>query len=210
MRIEKFKMGDSDLNIPIAENYKDCITLIKSDHFRLTGKNESFIHILFQNIRPFRNSLLFWLRLSSYRGILYPFCRLFYQINSVKYSVQISPFTKIGYGFYIGHGICIVVNTKTIIGNNVNISQFVNIGTNHNSPAIIGDNVYIAPHVSIVENVTIGHNSSIGAGAVVTKDIPENATAVGVPAKTLNFNQPGRYVNRRFDFTQQLKEVLKN
>ncbi len=92
-----------------------------------------------------------------------------------------------------------VVNPGTIIGNNVNLSQFVNIGTNHNTPAIIGDNVYIAPHVSIVEDVKIGNNVSIGAGAVVTKDIPENATAAGVPAKILNFNQSGRYVNRRFN-----------
>ena len=189
MRTEKIKMGDTILNIPIAENYKDCITLIKSDQFRLTGKNESFIQILFKKIKPFSNSLLFWLRLSSYKGVLYPICRILYEINSIRYGVQISPSTKIGYGFYIGHGICMVVNPRTIIGNNVNLSQFVNIGTNHNTPAIIGDNVYIAPHVSIVEDVKIGNNSSIGAGAVVTKDIPENATAAGVPAKILNFSK---------------------
>ncbi len=199
MRTEKIKMGDTILNIPIAENYKDCITLIKSDQFRLTGKNESFIQILLKKMNPFRNSLLFWLRLSSYKGVLYPFCRILYQINSIRYGVQISPSTKIGYGFYIGHGICMVVNPGTIIGNNVNLSQFVNIGTNHNTPAIIGNNVYIAPHVSIVEDVKIGNNASIGAGAVVTKDIPENATAAGIPAKILNFSQPGRYVNRRYN-----------
>ena len=91
-----------------------------------------------------------------------------------------------------------VVNGGTIIGNNVNISQFLNIGTNNRTPAIIGDNVYIGPQVSIVENVKIGSNSSIGAGAVVVKDVPQNATVAGVPAKILNYNNPGRYVNKRY------------
>ena len=112
------------------------------------------------------------------------------------------PTTKIGYGFYIGHGICIVVNGGTIIGNNVNLSQFLNIGTNQSTPAIIGDYVYIGPHVCIVENVKIGNNASIGAGAVVTKDIPENSTAAGVPAKVLNYNNPGRFINRRYPLVE--------
>ena len=91
-----------------------------------------------------------------------------------------------------------VVNGGTVIGNNVNLSQFLNIGTNRNTPAIIGDNVYIGPHVCIVEDVKIGNNVSVGAGAVVTKDIPDNATTAGVPAKVLNYDNPGRYVNRRW------------
>ena len=91
-----------------------------------------------------------------------------------------------------------VVNGGTVIGNNVNLSQFLSIGTNHETPAIIGDNVYIGPHVSIVEDVKIGSNSTIGAGAVVTKDVPENATVAGVPAMVLNYNSPGRYINNRW------------
>ena len=112
--------------------------------------------------------------------------------------MQIPGSVKIGYGFFIGHNICMVVNEHTIIGNNVNISQFLNIGTNHKTPAIIGDNVYIGPNVCIVEDVNVGSNSTIGAGTVVTKDVPENATVAGVPAKVLNYNNPGRFVNRRW------------
>lgn len=106
--------------------------------------------------------------------------------------------TEVGYGLNLSHGICIVVNGGTMIGNNVNLSQFVNIGTNNNTPAIIGDNVYIGPMTCIVEDVHIGNNVTIGAGSVVTKDIPDNATAAGTPAIVLNYNNPGRYIGNRY------------
>ena len=198
MRTETYELNESIIGIPIAESYKDCMTLIKSDRYRLSGKIESTPLIIVRSLKPFSSSLLFWLRLCQYRGVLYPFCRIMYERACRKAQVQISAFMKIGYGLYIGHNICMVINEGTIIGNNVNISHFLNIGTNHNTPAIIGDNVYIGPHVSIVENVKIGNGSSIGAGAVVTKDVPENATVAGVPARVLNYNKPGRYVNRRW------------
>jgi len=199
MKTEYHEINGTRIEIPVAESYSDCMTLIKSDRFRITGKIESSFSIILHNLKPFKNSLLFWLRLSSYKGIFHPFCNFMYQRAGRKAQVQIPPCIKIGYGFYTGHNICIVINRGTIIGNNVNISQFLNIGTNHGTPAIIGDNVYIAPHVSIVEDVTIGNSSTIGAGAVVTKNIPENATVAGVPAKVLNYNNPGRYIKQRYN-----------
>lgn len=104
---------------------------------------------------------------------------------------------KLGYGLYIGHGVSIVINPGTIIGNNCNISQCLTIGTNHNTPAVIGDNVYIGPGVCIVEDVHIGNNVTIGAGSVVVKNIPNNATVAGVPAKVLNYNNPGRFIKNK-------------
>lgn len=50
----------------------------------------------------------------------------------------------------------------------------------------------------MVEDVSIGDNATIGAGSVVTKDIPSNATAAGNYAKVLNFNKPGRYIHNRY------------
>ena len=116
----------------------------------------------------------------------------------MKYGLQIHPTTEIGYGLYIGHGIGIIINPTARIGNNCNLSQFTTIGTNHMTPATIGDNVYIGPSVCIVEDVNIGNNVTIGAGSVVVKDVPENATIAGVPAKILNYNNPGRYVQNRW------------
>lgn len=198
MRIDSFMLNGKKVNIPIAESYKDCFTLIKSDRYRIYGKEESSFSVLIKSLKPFTSSILFWLRLSQYKGWLWPICLFFYERASRKAQVQIPASTKIGYGLYIGHGICMVINGDTVIGNNVNLSQFLNIGTNHNTPAIIGDCVYIGPQVCIIEDVEIGNNSTIGAGAVVTKDIPEGATVAGVPARVLNHDNPGRYIGNRW------------
>lgn len=198
MRIEKYKLQEDTVEIPIPESYKDCFTLIKSDEYRLSGKMRSIWHICFNYLKPFSHSWTFWLRLCQYKGILFPLCRFIYEIKCRKDLIQISPKTKIGYGLYVGHKMCIIINSGTIIGNNVNISQFLNIGTNHNTPAIIGNNVYIGPSVNIVEDVKIGHNSTIGAGAIVVKDVPNNATAAGCPAKVLNYNHPRLYIGNPY------------
>ena len=90
------------------------------------------------------------------------------------------------YGFYIGHEMCMVINGKTVIGNNVNVSQFLNIGTNKGKPAVILDGAYLAPMCCLVEDVVIGEQSIVGAGAVVTKNVPNHTTVAGVPAKIIN------------------------
>lgn len=142
----------------------------------------------------------FWLRLAS-RSRHNPFyyvAKWMHSRLSKKYGIQISPSMRLGYGLYIGHGISIVINPGTVIGNNCNISQCMTIGSNHNTPAVIGDNVYIGPGVCIVEDVHIGNNVTIGAGSVVVKDIPDNATVAGVPSKVLNYNNPGRYIGNKY------------
>lgn len=92
----------------------------------------------------------------------------------------------IGYGLYIGHYCGTIVSPHAIIGNNVNLSQFTTIGAVRGEAAVIGDNTYIGPSVCIVGRVNIGKNCTIGAGAVVTHDIPAGSTAAGVPAKVIS------------------------
>lgn len=55
------------------------------------------------------------------------------------------------------------------------------------APVVIGDNVFIGMHCLILKGVTIGENSIIGAGSVVTKDIPANCVAAGVPCKVIRY-----------------------
>ena len=127
MRTEMYDLNGSKISIPIAESYKDCMTLIKSDRYRISGRVETSFSIIKHILRPFSSSLLFWLRLSQYKGLLYPLCKIMYARASRKAQVQIPESMKIGYGFYIGHNICMVINFETIIGNNVNINSSVNL-----------------------------------------------------------------------------------
>lgn len=92
----------------------------------------------------------------------------------------------------------IVVNPTTIIGNNVNLSQFTTIGSNSGPAAIIGDNVYIGPNVCLIGNVLIENDVTIGAGAVVTRNVPDNVTIAGVPARIINHNNHRDYVHNKW------------
>lgn len=177
---------------------------ILSDYYRYYGGDRQIpppkIKVVFRALLAKNHCFAysFWLRLASRKNLFYPLARLMNFRQSRKYGIQISPFTKIGYGLYIGHGVGIVINPKTVIGNNCNISQFLTIGSNKGTPAVIGDNVYIGPSVCLVENVRIGDNATIGAGAVVTKDIPANATAVGSPAKVISYDNPACFIKNRW------------
>ena len=126
-----------------------------------------------------------FLRLVSVKSPLKPILWLVYHHLSSKYGIQISLHTPIGPGLYIGHGVGIAINQSANIGEGVTLSQFITIGSNKGKAATIGDNVYIEPSVCLVEDVKIGHDAVIGAGAVVTKDIPPYGIAVGVPAKVI-------------------------
>lgn len=117
-----------------------------------------------------------------------------------KLGIDIPPETKIGSGLYIGHFGGIIVNEKTIIGKNCNISQGVtmgkaNRGENEGYPTL-GDNIYIGPGAKIVGAVTIGNNVAIGANCVVTKNIPDDSVVVGVPRKIISQKGSKGYVNR--------------
>ncbi|MBQ2076579.1 MAG: serine acetyltransferase [Bacteroidales bacterium] len=120
---------------------------------------------------------------------------------SYKSGIQISETTQIGKGFYIGHFGCIVVSGQAVIGSNVNISQGITIGrTNRGEKQgvpTIGDEVYIGPGAKIIGKINIGNNITIGANAVVTSDIPDNACVAGIPAKIISYAGSEGYVNRK-------------
>ena len=194
MKYEKFIIDGEEISIPRPESYKDCFTLIKSDRYRFSGKVDSVLKIILDNLMPFKKRTLFWYRLSLYKGILYPFSLFMLKMACAKNHTNLRPCIRIGYGFYMGLSTSIYINPRTIIGNNVNVSQFLNMGTNHETASMVGNNVYIGPMTCVVENPQIGSNATIGAGSIVIKDIPSNATAVGVPAKVINYTTPARYI----------------
>ncbi|MDX9960461.1 MAG: serine O-acetyltransferase [Aliarcobacter sp.] len=170
---------------------------IKSDLYRYTEQTniKSFIKA-YLSIVGF--NYLVWFRITQkYNNF---FTRFLLKRKMIKFGIEIHPNTKIGYGFYIGHFGGIVVNEKVIIGNNCNISQGVTIGqinrgVNKGTP-IIEDEVYIGPGAKILGKILIKHNSAIGSNAVVIKDVTENTTVGGIPAKQISILGSEGYINR--------------
>lgn len=86
---------------------------------------------------------------------------------------------------YIGDGTMIAPNATIIAASHPVSSSLRAEGYGCNKPVYIGKNVWIASNVTILPGVHIGNNSIIGAGSVVTKDIPPNVIALGNPIKIL-------------------------
>ena len=115
-----------------------------------------------------------------------------------KYGLQIPDTVHVGAGLMLPHALSIVVHYKAKLGKNCTICQFVTIaGDNEGRSPRIGDNCFIGAGAVIIGNITIGDNVTIGANAVVVKDVPDNATVVGVPARILHYKHPGVYVKNK-------------
>ena len=105
------------------------------------------------------------------------------------YNSKIPYKAKIGKGTFCGYsGIGVVIHSDAEIGDNCVIGQHVTVGgSNNRYPGVpkIGNNVYISHGAIVFGGITIGNNVTIGANAVVTKPVPDNAIVAGVPAKIL-------------------------
>lgn len=184
----------------LNSSHNGVLNYIVSDYYRYYGRGGSMLCILLKCLFSLDRGIKFllWYRLASQKNILQPLAIVVHKILSLEYCIYFPRQIKAGYGLYLSHSMSIVVHPNTIIGNNCNISQFVNIGSNKGTPAIIGDNVYIGPMTCLVEDVHIGNNVTIGAGSVVTHDIPNNSTAVGCPAKVINENNPAQFIMNKY------------
>ncbi len=179
---------------------KEINDLIMSDYFRYYGKTSNIVSVYILGIlaKNQRFSYSFYLRLLKKKNPFYFLAKIMHRRFTRKYGIYISPKTSIGAGFYISQSCGIVINETAVIGNNCNISQFTTIGAHHGKAAVIGDNVYIGPSVSIVENVIIGDNVTIGAGSVVVKDVPQNCTVAGVPSRVISNKNHEDYVSNKW------------
>ncbi len=94
---------------------------------------------------------------------------------------------EVGERLCIYHGHCLVIHPQTRIGKNVTLRHCVTLGNNGvgNGAPILGDGVNVGAHAIIIGPVTIGENSVIGAGAVVTRDVPRDVVVAGNPARVL-------------------------
>ena len=110
----------------------------------------------------------------------------------ILFSADVPPQMQIGRGTVFPHdALGCVCHPNVKIGKNCKILHGVTMGgrAGHKGLPIIGDNVVIGTHAQIVGNVRIGNNSIVGAGAIVTHDVPDNVVVVGNPAKILRSNK---------------------
>jgi serine O-acetyltransferase len=114
---------------------------------------------------------------------------LIQQVLRFGFSCFIPYKTRIGTeNIHFGHnGLGVVLDYRCVIGNNVRIDQQVTIGIrwDEDTAPIIGNNVRIGAGAKVLGSIRIGNNVRIGANAVVLTDVPDGATAVGVPARIL-------------------------
>ena len=116
------------------------------------------------------------------------YCTILVRIIRWYYHCDI-PCTVDVSGCYFCHkGFGTVINPLVKLGKRVVIQHSVTIGEIDEGVPTIGNNVFIGARAIIIGPIKIGSNVKIGAGAVVTKDIPDNCTAVGVPAKVIKNN----------------------
>jgi len=116
---------------------------------------------------------------------LKPVALVLYRLNAAIGHAVIGRGAEIGPGLVILHSLGIVINTHVRAGNNLVLEHGVTIGAEKNLSPILGDDVYIGAGAKIIGAVKIGSNVKIGANAVVTRDIPDGATAVGIPARVV-------------------------
>lgn len=115
--------------------------------------------------------------------------RLLSQINRFMTGIEIHPAAKIGQGFFIDHGMSVVIGETTEIGDNVTLFQAVTLGGTGKEKGkrhpTLKNNVVVGAGAKVLGNITIGNDVYIGANAVVLRDIPDNCTVVGVPGRII-------------------------
>jgi serine O-acetyltransferase len=116
--------------------------------------------------------------------------------------VEIHPAARIGKGVFIDHGSGVVIGETSEIGDGCTIYQGVTLGGTSLSHGkrhpTLGRNVTVGVNASVLGAIVLGDNAKVGGGSVVVKDVPANATVVGVPARVVaQDGKPVRVVSNR-------------
>lgn len=115
--------------------------------------------------------------------------RLISQLARWVTGVEIHPSAKIGTGFFIDHGMGVVIGETAEIGDYVTLFQGVTLGGTGKERGkrhpTLGNHVVVGAGAKILGGITIGDNVKIGANSVVLKNVPPNSTVIGVPARVI-------------------------
>ncbi len=149
-------------------------------------------------------------------GICLP-ARVISHLGRALTGIEIHPGARIGEGFFIDHGMGLVIGETTVIGDDCHLFQGVTLGGTSTRRAkrhpTLGHRVVVGAGAKIIGAVTIGDNSKIGAGSVVVTNVPANATVVGVPGHIVAYADPGddtilRLPDPEWDIIQRLENRI--
>ena len=142
--------------------------------------------------------LYFFHRIANFFSIakFHLVARIISQFSRFLTGIEIHPNAKIGKNLFIDHGMGVVIGETSDIGDNVTIYHMATLGgiapsinsdnqRNVKRHPTLKENVVVGSGAQILGPVVVGKNAKIGANAVVTKDVPENAVMVGIPAKNV-------------------------
>ncbi|MBR5514965.1 MAG: serine O-acetyltransferase [Clostridia bacterium] len=137
------------------------------------------------------------------RGYLFA-ARLISQSARHLTGIEIHPGAKIGKGVFIDHGSGVVIGETAVVGNNCTLYQGVTLGgtgkdTGKRHPTL-GDNVMVGAGAKVLGPFEVGSNTKIAANAVVLAPLPENSTAVGIPARIVR--KDGKKITKEIDLDQ--------
>ena len=144
----------------------------------MADEGEMFAHECFHGGKETRMVKLYRLSHKHYKKKHYRRARLIRMIIRLLYTSQINPAAEIGKPAHFGHGMNIVIGAAKI-GDRADLEHSITIAKD----AVIGDNFFMGPGARIIRAVKVGNNVRIGANAVITKDIPDDTLAIGIPAK---------------------------
>jgi len=141
--------------------------------------------------------------------------RLISHVSRFFTGIEIHPGARIGEGFFIDHGMGVVIGETAEVGDNCHLYQGVTLGgtstRKEKRHPTLGNGVTVGANASVIGAVMIGDNARIGAGSVVVTNVPANATVVGVPGHVVAFHDPGndtivRLPDPEWDRIEQLEQ----
>lgn len=157
--------------------------VIAKDIYARKNFNPSLIHQVYSLSKELLTNKYFrTLFYHRTQGVFSKILRIFYP---KKHSFIIDIHTKIGGGLQLAHPYATILNAEKI-GENVYVNHLVTVGEKNGKKPIIEDGVELHANCIVIGGITIGKNAKIGAGAVITKDVPENAVMAGNPAKIIS------------------------
>lgn len=150
-----------------------------------------------------------------YTKKLFFLARFISQISRFFTGIEIHPGAKIGRGLVIDHGMGVVIGETAEIGDDVLLYHGVTLGGTGKDKGkrhpTLGNNVVIGAGAKVLGPIYIGSNSKIGANSVVLKDVPEGATAVGIPAKNIiKIKEEKSEIIEIKDYRGRKKEIYNN